>query len=40
VLVNASGQASPQEVLALEQRIINGARERFGVTLHPEVEHI
>ena len=40
VLVNASGQATPQEVLALEQRIINGVRERFGVTLHPEVEHI
>ena len=40
VLVNASGQASPQEVLTLEQRIINGVRERFGVTLHPEVEHI
>lgn len=40
VIVNASGAASPQEVLALEQRIINGVRERFGVTLHPEVEHI
>jgi UDP-N-acetylmuramate dehydrogenase (EC 1.1.1.158) len=40
VLVNASGQASPQEVLSLEQRIINGVQERFGVTLHPEVEHI
>jgi len=40
VLVNASGQAAPQEVLALEQRIINTVRERFGVTLHPEVEHI
>ncbi len=40
VIVNASGQASPQEVLSLEQRIINGVRERFGVTLHPEVEHI
>ena len=40
VIVNASGTASPQEVLALEQRIINGVRERFGVTLHPEVEHI
>ena len=40
VLVNASGQASPQEVIALEQRIINTVRERFGVTLHPEVEHI
>ena len=40
VIVNASGTASPQEVLALEQRIINGVQERFGVTLHPEVEHI
>lgn len=40
VIVNRSGAATPQEVLALEQRIINGVRERFGVTLHPEVEHI
>ena len=40
VIVNASGQATPQDVLALERRIINGVRERFGVTLHPEVEHI
>ena len=40
VLVNASGTATPQEVLALEQRIINGVQARFGVTLHPEVDHI
>ncbi len=40
VIVNASGEATPSEVLALEQRIINGVRERFGVTLHPEVDHI
>ena len=40
VLVNASGTASPQEVLALESRIISGVQERFGVTLSPEVEHI
>lgn len=40
VIVNASGTASPQEVLALESRIISGVRERFGVTLVPEVEHI
>ena len=40
VIVNQSGAATPQEVLALEQRIINTVRERFGVTLHPEVEHI
>ena len=40
VLVNQSGEASPEDILALEQRIINGVQERFGVTLHPEVEHI
>lgn len=40
VIVNQSGAATPQEVLALEQRIINGVQERFGVTLHPEVDHI
>ena len=40
VIVNASGAASPQEVLALEQKIINGVQARFGVTLHPEVEYI
>ena len=40
VIVNQSGEASPEDVLALEQRIINGVQERFGVTLHPEVEHI
>jgi UDP-N-acetylenolpyruvoylglucosamine reductase len=40
VLVNASGSATPQDILALEQRIINGVQARFGVTLHPEVDHI
>ncbi len=40
VIVNATGEASPEDVLALERRIIDGVRERFGVTLHPEVEHI
>ena len=40
VLVNATGEATPQDVLALEQRITNGVQERFGVTLHPEVDHI
>ena len=40
VIVNRSGAATPQEVLALESRIINTVQERFGVMLHPEVEHI
>lgn len=40
VIVNQSGTASPEDVLALENRIIKGVEERFGVRLHPEVEHI
>ncbi len=40
VIVNRSGEASPEDVLALERRIIDGVRERFGIELHPEVEHI
>lgn len=40
VIVNDSGDASARDILELEQRIIDGVRERFGVELHPEVEHI
>ena len=40
VIVNASGNASPEDVLTLEGRIIDAVRERFGVELHPEVEHL
>ena len=40
VIVNESGQASPEDVLALEERIIKTVEERYGITLHPEVEHI
>ena len=40
VIVNASGSASPADVLELERRIIAGVHSKFGVTLHPEVEHI
>lgn len=40
VIVNARGDATPADVVALENRIINGVKERFGVALHPEVEHI
>ncbi len=40
VIVNASGSASPQDIIALETRIINTVRDRFGITLSPEVEHI
>lgn len=40
VIVNASGEASPEDVLALEQKVVNTVKERFGITLHPEVEHV
>lgn len=40
VIINESGEASPADVLALEEKVITAVRERFGVELHPEVEHI
>lgn len=40
VIVNASGSASPEDVLELERRIVATVHERFGVSLHPEVEHL
>lgn len=40
VIVNASGEASPDEIIGLENRIISAIKEKYGITLHPEVEHI
>lgn len=40
VIVNASGEASPEDIIGLEKRIIDGVRSTFGIELHPEVEHI
>lgn len=40
VLVNESGEATPEDIITLEKRIIKGVEERFGVTLSPEVEHL
>lgn len=40
VIVNNSGEASPQEIIALERSIIEAVKDRFGIELHPEVEHI
>lgn len=40
VLVNATGSARAEDVLALEKRIIATVLDRFGVELHPEVEHL
>ena len=40
VIVNASGEASPEEIIGLEQRIIGTIQKKYGITLHPEVEHV
>lgn len=40
VIINASGNASPKDVLSLEEKIIADVKERFGIELHPEVDHI
>ncbi|MBO4475472.1 MAG: UDP-N-acetylmuramate dehydrogenase [Bacteroidales bacterium] len=40
VIVNATGSATPDDVLELERRIVATVHERFGVSLSPEVEHL
>ena len=40
VLVNRSGSASPQEVMALAEAVRDSVRDRFGVTIEPEVEYV
>lgn len=40
VIVNADGRATPSDVLALEAEIQEKVRNKFGVELQPEVEHI
>ncbi len=40
VLINATGKATPDEVLALEEKIIASVKEKFDITLSPEVEHV
>ncbi len=40
VLVNYTGEAYPEEIIGLERRIIESVKNKFGVGLHPEVDHI
>ena len=40
VIVNYIGEAYPEEIVALEKRIIASVKAKFGVDLHPEVEHV
>ena len=40
VIVNATGEASPEDIIGLEKQVIEAVQARFGITLHPEVEHV
>ena len=40
VIVNYTGNAYPEEIIGLEKRIIASVKAKFGVDLHPEVEHV
>ena len=40
VIVNATGHATPQDVIGLEHTIISTIENKYGITLHPEVEHL
>ena len=40
VIVNATGSATPDEIIALERRVIDTIRDKYGIELHPEVEHV
>ena len=40
VIVNCTGEAYPEEIIGLEKRIIASVKTKFGIELHPEVEHV
>jgi UDP-N-acetylmuramate dehydrogenase len=40
VIVNATGSATPEEIVALERRVIDTIRAKYDIELHPEVEHV
>ena len=40
VIVNYTGEAFPEEIIGLERRIVSSVKQKFGVELHPEVDHI
>lgn len=40
VIVNKTGNASAKDIVELENKIIETVEATFGVSLHPEVEHI
>lgn len=40
VITNATGEATPAEIIALEKAIVQSVQSKFAITLNPEVEHV
>lgn len=40
IIINKTGKASPSEIKDLEDRIVNSVKEKFGIELIAEVEHV
>lgn len=40
VIVNKTGKAKADDIIGLENRIILTVKAKYGITLHPEVEHV
>lgn len=40
VITNPDRRATPDDILALEKKIVEAVKARFNITLHPEVEHV
>lgn len=40
VIVNADGKAAPEDIMALEDAVVASVRDKFNISLTPEVEHI
>lgn len=40
VIVNETGNAVPEEIISVENEIIKAVKDKYGVELSPEVEHI
>lgn len=40
VIVNARGNATPSDIIALEQYVVETVKNKFGITLLPEVEKV
>lgn len=40
VIVNFTGEASPKEIIELENMITGAVRDKYGIVLSPEVEHV